>query len=1301
MTMRGSARRAIQVDVTKFGWDRSAVVTLRHSTLPWYDEFALEISLDASPLTSLKDLGIRDRLSLTGQFAAHQAFLKFAGLSDDIFDATQWAVIRKRSTDCRLVRVTARCAYESPPALTLIQQFADVILSPPLDLFRQTWARAETAYQEIDLRLREDAAADLRWLRAAASGRLASPGTEFMRGFQPSAGRLKAPSDLSAFRALATIDRAVTILGDVASPLARYSGIAALGMPLTLNETEIVERMLAFPAHRAFVLTNLEAFDDASRRVVDLLQAAGFSLWIGPEGHELPETRWFVLSPRLEAYRPLELRLAALPADTRDKWIADFVASSAFDRYLDEGDLPPSASDGAINRLREPFRSYIAAVALFGVRVRVTVVNRFLERLMSTARTDELVTEGIASIDDGVFVFESDEIRQEAIRAIPPASRAFLSCVAAEVAEAHGDKYRAAALFAEGGDYPHAVAILETIQWHSAAETITALRAVPREARSSKLDSVLAEALVASGRYRDARPMASSLLLAQIERRTGEYAAALRRLDRLKARDFESELLRGELLRLLDRPDEARLAFDACQPVTDDQRIRHGYQRAVLSNESGVTGDDSWLQIEFPSRDYYAARIGVYRAIAARRLDDAIASASRAVKLAGTIADRVDATLDLLFTLFCSGDWEAARLTALDALLLVEETQGDRAAGGILFLLACLSADDGQWTHSVHLLERLRSFYSGVHDVKRLVELELVAAMIDLSRGHLASAARAARTVVSSTITGQIREAAALILDEIDWIEGRDTPLCSTGATPNIELTDRHRILRARRGLAHDPVQGVFAAALVDWEERGGAPPDPITGSHKLMLFRAALGRRRKEIADGLAAELKITIAMSADTAEPELRVLRVASTLRFPFAPHDFAPTAWRYATRNRLGQWHEIGSLPPMASLELDTIVAEEFGDWIACSDRELLYLEGLGRWASESRGAIASLFRVRAEHHRLRRLMDEEPIDSVTHVEGIVGESPAMREVFDLVARVSRRDVAVCILGESGTGKELVARALHRQSLRRQKLFTPINCAALPENLIESELFGHVRGAFTGADRDRAGLIEATDGGTLFLDEIGEMPLAAQAKLLRFLQEGEFRRVGETQNRSADARVVTATNRKLEAAVEEGRFREDLYYRIRGVEIVMPPLRDRANDIPLLATHFLGIERQKHRSGPMRLSSEVEAAFASYHWPGNVRELQNTIRGSHALAGEAREIALEHLPERLRRIKINRTPIGSYQDAVARFRRDLIEKSLAQANGNQNQAAAMLKISRQALAYQIRELGILVSAGKRPRT
>jgi transcriptional regulator with PAS, ATPase and Fis domain len=240
--------------------------------------------------------------------------------------------------------------------------------------------------------------------------------------------------------------------------------------------------------------------------------------------------------------------------------------------------------------------------------------------------------------------------------------------------------------------------------------------------------------------------------------------------------------------------------------------------------------------------------------------------------------------------------------------------------------------------------------------------------------------------------------------------------------------------------------------------------------------------------------------------------------------------------------------------------------------------------------------------------------------------------------------------------------------------------------------------VRGAFTGADRDRAGLIETTDGGTLFLDEIGEMPLAAQAKLLRFLQEGEFRRVGDTVNRSADVRIVSATNRKLESAVEDGRFREDLYYRIGGIEIALPPLRERATDVPTLATYFLAKEREKSRGGPSKLTADAESVFLSYRWPGNVRELQNTIRAAHALAGEAAAIDVEHLPERMRSAVVRGTgSISSYQDAVTRFRRELIEKSLVQANGNQNRAAASLNMSRQALAYQIRELGILVRPAK----
>jgi transcriptional regulator with PAS, ATPase and Fis domain len=481
-----------------------------------------------------------------------------------------------------------------------------------------------------------------------------------------------------------------------------------------------------------------------------------------------------------------------------------------------------------------------------------------------------------------------------------------------------------------------------------------------------------------------------------------------------------------------------------------------------------------------------------------------------------------------------------------------------------------------------------------------------------------------------------------------------------------------------------------FLRALATWD--GGDPPQAETDSDRLLMFRAALARRLP-IANDLAGQLGIEMARPVRAEDDAIRFLRIAATRDFPFAPHDF-DVAWRYASRNRLGTWIEIGSLPPMSGEALDAI--EPGGDWIAVSDHELLYIADAGAWPADSRDAVAALFRTRAELHRLRRIAEQEEASRPTALpkplDGVVGDSPAMREVAALVTRVARRDVPVCILGESGTGKELVARAIHRNSARRPKPFTAVNCAALPENLIESELFGHVRGAFTGADRDRPGLIETTEGGTLFLDEIGEMPLAAQAKLLRFLQEGEFRRVGDTVSRGADVRIVSATNRKLETAVEEGRFREDLWYRIRGIEIVLPPLRDRGSDILLLASHFLDHEREKHRGGAAKLSSDVELVFLAYTWPGNVRELQNTIRAAHALAGDGRSIDLEHLPERLRGTVVRR-PAGSYQDEVARFRRDLIERSLRQAQGNQNRAAALLKMSRQALSYQIRELGIMV--------
>jgi DNA-binding NtrC family response regulator len=227
----------------------------------------------------------------------------------------------------------------------------------------------------------------------------------------------------------------------------------------------------------------------------------------------------------------------------------------------------------------------------------------------------------------------------------------------------------------------------------------------------------------------------------------------------------------------------------------------------------------------------------------------------------------------------------------------------------------------------------------------------------------------------------------------------------------------------------------------------------------------------------------------------------------------------------------------------------------------------------------------------------------------IDGMVGRSSPMREVFDRIRKVAPTDATVLVLGESGTGKELVARALHARSPRAEAAFVAVNCAAIPETLIESELFGYQRGAFTGANADHAGLVEAAHGGTLFLDEIGELPMSAQSRLLRVLQDGEVRRVGATRARRADVRLIAATHRDLPRRVDEGGFRQDLYYRLRVVEIRLPALRDRGDDVIELAEHL--IARAARRLGrSAALADDARAAIRAHHWPGNVRELENAI-------------------------------------------------------------------------------------------
>lgn len=290
-------------------------------------------------------------------------------------------------------------------------------------------------------------------------------------------------------------------------------------------------------------------------------------------------------------------------------------------------------------------------------------------------------------------------------------------------------------------------------------------------------------------------------------------------------------------------------------------------------------------------------------------------------------------------------------------------------------------------------------------------------------------------------------------------------------------------------------------------------------------------------------------------------------------------------------------------------------------------------------------------------------------------IIGQSPPMKEVLRLIERVGPTDKAVLIQGESGTGKELVARAIHQASRRADRPLVTINCAALPEQLVESELFGHEKGAFTGAAAAKSGLFEVADGGTLFIDEVGELPPGLQPKLLRVLEDGSFRRVGSHQERRVDVRLIAATNRNLAEEVAAGRFREDLYYRINVMSLVLPPLRDRGDDIQLLIDHYLGSDWE--------IDDEARVALASYRWPGNVRQLINALERATILA-EERLITLEDLPHEL----VERPPgLPRRLDQTGVQRLDQIERAhiievLREERGNKVRAARALGIHRRKL-------------------
>ncbi len=337
----------------------------------------------------------------------------------------------------------------------------------------------------------------------------------------------------------------------------------------------------------------------------------------------------------------------------------------------------------------------------------------------------------------------------------------------------------------------------------------------------------------------------------------------------------------------------------------------------------------------------------------------------------------------------------------------------------------------------------------------------------------------------------------------------------------------------------------------------------------------------------------------------------------------------------------------------------------------------------------GRALEYLSLRDEAQSLRHALDEK-----AGFENVIGQSKILLRVLEKAARAAQSDVTVLISGETGTGKELVAEGIHSGSARSAEPFITINCGAIPAELLESELFGHVRGAFTGAAHDKKGKIEQAHGGTVFLDEIGDLPLALQVKILRLLQEHEITKVGATANLPVDARIVAATHRDLPAMVAAGRFREDLFYRLNVVPIELPPLRARTEDIPALVQHFLGRAKEKHSLPGVKLPAALLTYFTAYYWPGNIRELENVIERLVVLSSGV-EVTEKDLPEALTQprpaLDILHMELPPQGISLERLEKDLLSQVLFKFDWNQTRAAQYLQISRKTLIYRMEKYGL----------
>ncbi len=363
------------------------------------------------------------------------------------------------------------------------------------------------------------------------------------------------------------------------------------------------------------------------------------------------------------------------------------------------------------------------------------------------------------------------------------------------------------------------------------------------------------------------------------------------------------------------------------------------------------------------------------------------------------------------------------------------------------------------------------------------------------------------------------------------------------------------------------------------------------------------------------------------------------------------------------------------PIGVIYMDSRVSNKQFD-----NSNLEFLNAFARQASIAITNTRLVENLKSENKRLKRQI------TGNHVfPEIIGKSESIRRIFDLIRDVADSTASVLIEGESGTGKELVARALHSRSSRSERPFLPIFCGSLSENLLESELFGHKKGAFTGATENKKGLFEEADNGTIFLDEIADISANIQTKLLRVIQEGEIKRVGETEIRKVDVRIVSATNKDLKSEVEKGRFREDLYYRLNVINLHMPPLRERRDDIPLLAQHFLNIYALKNKKNIHSLSKEALTHLTEYQWPGNVRELENAMERAVILSKGS-----ELDPGLFQLAKVeSHVPLGKTLEEINKF---AIIKTIEMLGNNRTKAAKVLGVSRRWLQYRLKDWGMV---------